>query len=123
GASAAREGIALRFIGERSRFAPDLQESMREAEEKSPHDAQTTLWVCLSYGGRAEIAEAAQKAAAEGSVTQQSLRAHMWSSGMPDPDIIIRTGGAQRLSNFLLWQAAYSEFFFLKPYWPDFSEE
>ncbi len=117
------EGVRVRFVGQRERFALDMQESMRDAEEQTAHNTGMTLWVCLSYGGRAEIVEAARAVAADGSpMTEETLGAHLWTADMPDPDIIVRTGGEQRLSNFLLWQAAYSELFFLKPYWPDFDE-
>ena len=117
-----KEGIRTRFIGQRERFSQDIQDGMRETEEKTAGNTRMTLWICLSYGARAEIAAAAQAAAADGVITEESLRTHMWSAEMPDPDIIIRTSGEHRLSNFLLWQAAYSELFFLKPHWPDFSE-
>ena len=117
-----KEGIRTRFIGQRERFAQDIQDGMREAEEKTKGNTRMTLWICLSYGARAEITEAARAAAASGDITEDSIRAHMWSAEMPDPDIIIRTSGEHRLSNFLLWQAAYSELFFIKPHWPDFSE-
>ena len=102
----------------------DLQESIRNIESKNIPDPKITVWICISYGARAEIAAAAQALAASGAtITEESLRAHFWSADMPDPDIIVRTSGEQRLSNFLLWQAAYSEFFFIKPHWPDFSEK
>lgn len=116
-----KEGVRVRFIGERERFADDIQKGMHDAEEKTAHNDALTLWVCLSYGGRAEVIAAVK--AAGSNVTEESLRSHMWSAEMPDPDIIIRTSGEQRLSNFLLWQAAYSELFFIKPHWPAFSEE
>ncbi len=119
-----KDGIRTRFIGQRERFSGDIQEGMRETEEKTASNAKLTLWICLSYGARAEIVAAAEAARQEGKpITEESLRTYFWSSEMPDPDIIIRTGGAERLSNFLLWQAAYSELFFLKPYWPDFEEK
>ena len=118
-----KEGVRTRFIGQRERFAQDIQDGMRETEEKTKDNTRMTLWICLSYGSRAEITAAAKAAAADGEITEESLRAHMWSADMPDPDIIIRTSGEHRLSNFLLWQAAYSEFFFIKPHWPDFDEK
>ena len=118
-----KEGVRVRFIGQRERFAEDMQKGMTETEEKTAHNDRLTLWICLSYGGRAEIAAAARSAAAAGDITEETLRAHMWSAGMPDPDIIIRTSGEQRLSNFLLWQAAYSELFFVKEHWPAFAAE
>lgn len=118
-----KEGVRARFIGQRERFDADIQKGIQEAEEKTKHNTRMTMWVCLSYGSRAEIAGAAKAAAEGGSITEESIRAHMWSAEMPDPDIIIRTSGEHRLSNFLLWQAAYSELFFIEPHWPDFSEE
>lgn len=120
----AKERVRVRFIGTLNRFDPDIREAMQRAEKESEHNDAITLWICLSYGGRAEIAAAARAAASDGKeITEESLRAHFWSAEMPDPDIIIRTSGEMRLSNFLLWQAAYSELFFIKPHWPDFSEE
>ena len=120
----AREGVRTRFVGQRERFSSELQKSMGAIERDTAHNGKITLWICLSYGGRAEIAEAARAAAAEGGeITEESLRAHFWSAQMPDPDIIIRTGGEKRLSGFLLWQSAYSELFFIGKHWPDFSGE
>lgn len=119
-----RDNIRVRFAGQRDRFSEALQRGMRETEEKTRENTAMTLWVCLSYGGRAEIIAAAQAAGRhDGVLTEELLRRHMWTADMPDPDIIIRTGGAQRISNFLLWHAAYSELFFIEPYWPDFSEK
>lgn len=119
-----RDNIRVRFAGQRDRFSEALQRGMRETEEKTRENTAMTLWVCLSYGGRAEIIAAAQAAGRhDGALTEELLRRHMWTADMPDPDIIIRTGGAQRISNFLLWHAAYSELFFIVPYWPDFSEK
>jgi len=119
-----KEGIRVRFVGQRERFAPDLQDLMTEIENESAVHEGFTAWICLSYGGRAEIVDAAQKAAAAGvMITEESLRAHMWSADMPDPDIIIRTSGEQRLSGFLTWQSVYSELFFIAPHWPDFNKD
>ena len=120
----AREGARTRFIGQRERFSPALQKSMDAIERDTARNDRITLWICLSYGGRAEITESARALAAEGKeITEESLRARFWSAQMPDPDIIIRTGGEKRLSNFLLWQGAYSELFFLDKLWPDFSKK
>lgn len=119
-----KENIRVRFIGQREPFPEDIRKGMEEAEEKTRTNATMTLWICLSYGARAEIVAAAETARIIGEpISETSLRAHFWSAEMPDPDIIIRTGGARRLSNFLLWQAAYSELFFLEPHWPDFDEK
>jgi undecaprenyl diphosphate synthase len=114
-----KEGVRIKFIGDRSRLPESLQKSCAAIEETTGDHKEFTLWICLSYGARDEIIHAIQ----QGGVTDEaSLRERMWSSGMPDPDIIIRTGGDRRLSNFLLFQAAYSELFFLPTLWPDFSE-
>ena len=114
----------LHFVGDIARFPEDIQEDMRSLErETASHDA-FHVWVCASYGGRLEITDAAQRLSAAGKeITQESLQEALWSSGMPDPDIVIRTGGEQRLSNFLLWQSAYSELFFTDTYWPAFTQE
>jgi undecaprenyl diphosphate synthase len=120
----AEEEIAVRFVGQRERFSQNLQDAMRRAEEKSPQTPRLTLWICVSYGGKADILQAAQAAAQAGTeITEASVTERLWTAGMPDPDLIIRTGGEQRISNFLLWQGAYSELFFLKTYWPAFSKD
>jgi len=117
-----KEGIRVRFAGQRERFSVDLQEAMSNAEEKTLNNSAITLWMCLSYGGRAEIVSAAKAAATGGEITDKTLTNNLWTVGMPDPDIIIRTGGEKRLSGFLTWQSIYSELFFVKEYWPDFDE-
>lgn len=118
------ENIAVRFVGQRERFSQTLQDAMREAEAKNPPAPELTVWICISYGSKAEIVHAAQAAlAAKEAITEESLAKSLWTAGMPDPDLIIRTGGEQRISNFLLWQSAYSELFFLKTYWPDFTKK
>src|SRR3989344_2166724 len=120
----AKENIAVRFVGERERFSEKLQNAMQEAEKNNPGTPALTLWLCLSYGGRADIVRAASSLAAEGKpIIEESLRSRLWTAGMPDTDLIIRTSGEQRISNFLLWQSAYSELFFPKVYWPDFTKK
>jgi undecaprenyl diphosphate synthase len=119
----ATERIQVCFVGERERFSPALQEAMARAEANNPKDYDMTFWICVSYGSRAEITHAAQEAAREGKITEESITKHLWTAGMPDPDLIIRPGGEKRLSNFLLWQGAYSELFFVDAMWPDFSKE
>src|SRR3989344_2011599 len=119
----AQENIAVRFVGETGRFSPSLQDAMRDVEAKNPEEPRLTVWVCISYGSKAEIVQAAQAVQEMNKpISEESLGAHLWTSGMPDPDLIIRTGGEQRLSNFLLWQSAYSELFFLKTHWPAFTK-
>ncbi len=118
-----KERIRVRFIGELERFPQDLQESMRTVEEETAHHGNT-LWVCLSYGGRAEIAAAAAKAAEEGApITEESIEKNLWSAEMPDPDLIIRTSGEQRLSGFLTWKSTYSELFFINKMWPEITKD
>lgn len=117
-----KEGIRIRFIGTRDRLTPDVLQAMELVEKESAHN-DFTMWICLSYGGRAEIAAAATAAATGVPITEESLHSHLWSAEMPDPDIIIRTGGDKRLSNFLLWQVAYSELFFIDTFWPAFTKE
>ena len=121
--SLTEEGIRIRVIGKTDMLPDDPRAALATLETASKENDQMTLWLCISYGSRAEIVAAAQATAKAGEeITEESLHSHLWSAEMPDPDIIIRTGGEMRISNFLLWQAAYSELFFVKPYWPDFSE-
>ncbi len=118
------QNIKVCFIGQRERFSEHLQKLMQTVEDTVPENIQTTLWVCLSYGGRADIVQATNALIASGeAVTEDSLSGALWGSIMPEPDIIIRTGGEHRLSNFLLWQSAYSELFFPQQYWPGFTKE
>lgn len=118
-----KENIAARFVGERERLSEKLQNSMRETEKNNPENPALTLWLCLSYGGRADILQAANSLAKDGKpITEDSLRSRLWTADMPDPDLIIRTSGEHRISNFVLWQCAYSELFFPKIYWPEFTK-
>jgi len=118
------EHVCVRFIGKLDMLSQEIQDAIKTAESAPVEGARLTLWVCFSYGARLEIVEAARDLASQHiEITESSLREHFWSGEMPDPDIIIRPGGEKRLSNFLLWQAVYSELFFIDPYWPDFSEE
>jgi undecaprenyl diphosphate synthase len=114
------EGVRMRFIGRREGVDPELVEQMEWAERTTQDNDRITLFVAFNYGGRAEIIDAARNF--EGS-TEEEFRAHLYAPEMHDPDLIIRTSGEQRLSNYLLWQAAYSEFVFVDELWPDFSRE
>ena len=119
-----KENVRIRFTGQRERFSKDLQQSMDETEKETEKNTAITLWCCLSYSGRAEIVAAARAIAALGKeITETSIGRHLWTSGMPDPDLVIRTSGEKRLSGFLTWQSEYSELFFTDTKWPDFSEE
>ena len=119
----AKDNVRVRFIGKLDMLPEDLQRTIKRLEETSATNTGITLWICMSYGSRAEIAAAATAAAHAGeTVTEENFSKYLWSADMPDPALIIRTSGRHRLSNFLLWQAAYSELFFLDTLWPDFSE-
>ena len=115
--------VRVRVIGETERLSDKAQKLIVELEEKSA-EYETTIWVAISYGGRAEIIEAVNEAVEKGEkVTEESFANLLWTAEMPDPDLIIRTSGEQRLSNFLPWQSVYSELFFTDVYWPDFGKE
>jgi len=118
-----KEGVRIRFVGQRERFSDNLRQAMDEVEEETKGNDSLTLYVCLSYGGRAEIVAAANAAAASGEITEDSLAENLWTAGMPDPDIIIRTSGEKRLSGFLPWQSVYSELFFTDTFCPAFTKE
>jgi len=124
-----RNSVRLKVIGELTRLAPDIVGMITHAETLTRDNSQITLTIALSYGGRAEIVAAVQAIAAEvarGSlaaedVDEDCLARHLFTADIPDPDLLIRTSGEQRISNFLLWQCAYSELVFTKTLWPDFS--
>jgi undecaprenyl diphosphate synthase len=124
-----RNGVRLKVIGQLARLAPDIVRMIARAETLTRQNSQITLTIALSYGGRAEIVAAVQAIAAEvarGSlaaedVDEDCLARHLFTADIPDPDLLIRTSGEQRISNFLLWQCAYSELVFTKTLWPDFS--
>jgi undecaprenyl diphosphate synthase len=114
-------GVRLYFVGDRSALSPKLIAALVDAERKTAENEQLVLNVCLNYGGRWDIAQAASALASKGDViTPESLDRAMAMAHVPDPDLFIRTGGEQRLSNFLLWQTAYSELYFSDCLWPDF---
>ena len=125
------ETIRIRFIGERETLDEDIQAMVHNAEERSAHHTRLTLIIALNYGSRQEIARAAQALALQvasgtldaSAITPESLTTALNTHGIPDPDLLIRTGGDERLSNFLLWQCAYTELFFSKTLWPDFMPE
>ncbi|MDP9347315.1 MAG: polyprenyl diphosphate synthase [Actinomycetota bacterium] len=111
------EGVRMRFLGQRDRVAPELLEQMAWAEEKTAANHRITLYVAFNYGGRAEILDAAAKYTGGG---EDAFRRLLYAPEMHDPDLIIRTSGEQRLSNYLLWQGAYAEFVVRDELWPDF---
>ena len=120
----AKEGVRTQFVGRRDR-APDwLQAKMRELEDATASETRLALWIAFDYGGRAEIVEAARRLAESGTeVDEASFARALYSPGMPDPDLVIRTSGELRVSNFLLWQSAYAEFIFTETLWPDFGPD
>nr|WP_235907689.1 polyprenyl diphosphate synthase [Siccirubricoccus phaeus] len=130
-ATLVKEGVRLRVIGDRARFGEETMKEIARAEAATAGGTRLNLTVALSYGGRAEIlaaAKAVARAVQEGrldpaELDEAAFARHLYTEGMPDPDLIIRTSGEQRLSNFLLWQAAYAEFVFQDVLWPDFSAE
>ena len=114
------EGVRMRFIGRRAGVAPDLIERMEWAERTTAANERITLFVAFNYGGRAEIVDAAREFQGD---TEEEFRQHLYAPDMHDPDLLIRTSGEERISNYLLWQCAYSEFVFRDELWPDFSRE
>ncbi len=121
-AQLSKDGIQIHFIGERDSLSDSLKRGFAQAENATVHNSKLIFNICFNYGGRWDIAQAAAKLIAKGIVvTPASLNFEMSLSHVPDPDLVIRTGGEQRLSNFLLWQAAYSELYFSDKLWPDFN--
>jgi len=125
------QGVCLQIIGDRARLDPDIVSLIEESEARTRNNSTLTLTVALSYGGRAEITSAARELArkvAKGELTPEeidevSFGRNLFTRDMPDPDLLIRTSGEQRISNFLLWQLAYSELIFVDTLWPEFSVE
>ncbi len=120
----AREGIRIKFIGQRERFSNDLRILMEQAEKETMHNRRCTFVIALSYGGRAEILNAVGQCVREkkAPASESEFGNYLWTKEIPDPDMIIRTGGEERLSGFLTWQSVYSELFFTDTFWPDFSK-
>jgi undecaprenyl diphosphate synthase len=114
------EGVRMRFIGRRAGIGPELVSRMDWAEAETAHNDRITLFVAFNYGGRAEILDAAARYTGGG---EEAFQECLYAPEMHDPDLLIRTSGEQRLSNYLLWQCAYSEFVFTDVLWPDFSRE
>jgi undecaprenyl diphosphate synthase len=114
------EGVRMRFVGRREGVADELLERMDWAERTTEDNSRITLFVAFNYGGRAEIIDAARTFTGD---SEEEFRRHLYAPEMHDPDLIIRTSGEQRLSNYLMWQSAYSELVFRDELWPDFSRE
>jgi undecaprenyl diphosphate synthase len=114
------EGVRMRFVGRRAGLQPELVRRMDWAERTTAENDRITLFVAFNYGGRAEIVDAARTFQGE---TEEEFRRHLYAPDMHDPDLLIRTSGERRISNYLLWQLAYAEFVFRDELWPDFSRE
>ncbi len=121
-----RNGVQVRHIGRMDRVPAGLQAKIKSAVEKTRHNDRLILNVALNYGGRAEIVDAVRAMLAEGLnpdyIDEDTISRYLYTCGLPDPDLIIRTSGEYRSSNFLIWQGAYSEFYVTDAYWPDFDE-
>lgn len=121
-----REKTRMRFAGDLAALPEDIRQILRRAEEKTEQYEERQLIICLNYGGRKEIIDAINKITAQNPqspVTEEMLRENLYLPDVPDPDLIIRTSGELRLSNFWLWQSSYSEYYFTDKYWPDFNKE
>ena len=120
----AKQGVRVRFLGRRDRAPDDLQEKMAELEARTSTNDRLDLWIAFDYGGRAELADAAKRLVQAGirpeEIDEDTFARALYEPDLPDPDLLIRTAGDQRISNFLLWQLAYAELVFVDTLWPDF---
>ncbi len=123
----AKQGVRTRFFGRRDRVPQALQEKMTRLEAETAGNHRLSLWIAFDYGSRAEIVDAFRRLLVDGvrpqDVSEEDVSARLYAPELPDPDLVIRTSGEQRISNFLLWQSAYSELVFDDTLWPDFGEE
>jgi undecaprenyl diphosphate synthase len=123
----AKQGVRTRFFGRRDRVPLDLQEKMGRLESETAHLDRLALWIAFDYGGRAELVDALRSIVQEGlrpqDVSEAVISSRLYAPELLDPDLVIRTSGEQRISNFLLWQSAYAELVFDETLWPDFGEE
>jgi len=123
----AEEGVRTRFVGRRDRAPEWLQAKLSELEEATADRTRLSLWIAFDYGGRAELVEAARRIVESGvdpdDVDEELVARSLYAAAMPDPDLVIRTSGELRISNFLLWQSAYAEFVFTETLWPDFGPD
>ena len=118
-----KNGVRLRVIGDRSRFAPEIQQSIVDAEKLTENNTGITLTIAADYGGRWDIVQAVNALTAEGKthISESDISSKLMLADAPEPDLFIRTGGETRISNFMLWQMAYAEFYFTDVLWPDFN--
>ena len=122
-----KQGMRVCVIGQKDRLRPSLQKVIKEAEEQTKSNTNFRLNIAVSYGGRWDIVQAAQNAIQEGvapaELGEERFASYLSTAGLPEPDLVIRPGGEMRFSNFLLWQSAYAELYFIEKYWPDFTEQ
>ena len=122
-----REGVRLRHIGRIEGLSPDIQRAIRHMETLTERNDKLTLNVCFNYGGRAEIVDAVRAIVASGvpqeQITEELIERNLYTRGLPDPDLVIRTAGEMRLSNYLIWQVAYAEYYSTPVLWPDFGHD
>jgi len=121
------QGVRLKIIGQKERLDPDIQKNINQAEEETKNNKKLLFQIAISYGGRPEIVQAVKNIVKQkipaNKITEDLISKNLWTQGSSDPDLIIRTSGENRLSNFLTWQSAYSELLFIKKHWPVFSEK
>lgn len=118
-----RDGLRIRFIGDRDRFPLSLRVGMEAVEKYTERNTKQTLWVALSYGGKEDILRAVKLTCEKKEYSQEIFESSLLSRGVPDIDMVVRTGGAVRMSNFLPWQTAYAELFFIDTFWPELTKE
>ncbi len=122
-----KKGLKMRFIGQLEKYPKKLNQLIKQAEKLTKNNKKGTLIICLSYGGRSEIVDAIKKIIKKNinlnKITEKLIYKNLYSPDVPEPDLIVRTGGEMRLSNFLTWQSVYSELYFTKTLWPDFSKK
>lgn len=119
------EGVRLNYLGQLNRFSPEIQQKMKSSTERTKKNNRVVLNIMINYGGRAELVDAVNEIIAQGKkeVSEELISQHLYTRGMPDPDLLIRTASEMRVSNFLLWQIAYAEIYVTPIFWPDFRKE
>ncbi|MEN9558068.1 MAG: hypothetical protein RL141_437, partial [Candidatus Parcubacteria bacterium] len=121
-----RKGVRIRVLGRRERLRPSVLQAIETAERETASNTALTFCMCFNYGGRAEIVDACKRLIADGvpaeAIDEAAIQSRLYASDIPDPDLIIRSSGEERLSGFLLWESAYSELYWSKKHWPDFDE-
>ena len=122
-----REGVRLRHLGRLQDLSPDIQKAVQDSVELTRNNSRIGLNVCFNYGGRAELVDAIRQIIIDGhdpnSITEELVSSYLYTRDLPDPEMVIRTAGEMRVSNFLLWQSAYSEYYATPTLWPDFGKE